>query len=173
MSKLVSRLDALKTEENQIKFLRKIGVKATQQRLRLLDIVANQNSEFTSSDIYDEVTKVDKVIGFATVYRFLNCLENCGLIKNIKSNNARFNVFKLNTLTEYDHYKNFTKLVIAQASQCVRFPVSSVKDFAETVILDAIDIFGRKEVEKMVIHEIDSIERANKFEGEPAQVNRC
>ncbi len=66
-------------KEQIIRQLRENGCRITQQRLILLDVILN--NECTScKEIYYRAGKIDKNIGFATVYRMINTLEEIGAI---------------------------------------------------------------------------------------------
>ena len=59
--------------------LKKNGFRITKQREMLLDIIL-ENSCSCIKEIYYKAQKKDKNIGFATVYRMVNMLENMGFI---------------------------------------------------------------------------------------------
>lgn len=75
------RESEIKNEQKQmiINQLRDNGCRITHQRLVLLDVILG--NECTScKEIYYRASKVDKNIGFATVYRMINMLEEIGVI---------------------------------------------------------------------------------------------
>lgn len=59
--------------------LKKNGFRITKQREMLLDIIL-ENDCSCIKEIYYKAQKKDKNIGFATVYRMVNMLENMGFI---------------------------------------------------------------------------------------------
>ncbi len=59
--------------------LRDNGCRITHQRLVLLDVILGSDSS-SCKEIYYKASKVDKNIGFATVYRMINMLEEIGVI---------------------------------------------------------------------------------------------
>ena len=59
--------------------LKKNGFRITKQREMLLDIILENNCSCIK-EIYYKAQKKDKNIGFATVYRMVNMLENMGFI---------------------------------------------------------------------------------------------
>ncbi len=61
--------------------LRKVGLKVTQPRKRILDLLeARGNKHVTADDIYRILMKAGDDIGLATVYRVLNQFEAAGLV---------------------------------------------------------------------------------------------
>ena len=62
-----------------IERLREQGFRITKQRERILDVILDGNCT-TSKEIYSTVRKEDSSVGFATVYRMVNLLEEIGLI---------------------------------------------------------------------------------------------
>lgn len=59
--------------------LKDCGCRITKQRLMLLDIVLEGDCS-CCKEIYYKASKRNKDIGFATVYRFINMLEDIGVI---------------------------------------------------------------------------------------------
>lgn len=59
--------------------LRDNGCRITHQRLVLLDVILGSDCS-SCKEIYYKASKVDKNIGFATVYRMINMLEEIGVI---------------------------------------------------------------------------------------------
>lgn len=62
-----------------IERLREQGFRITKQRERILDVILDGNCT-SSKEIYSTVRKEDASVGFATVYRMVNLLEEIGLI---------------------------------------------------------------------------------------------
>ena len=59
--------------------LRDNGCRITHQRLVLLDVILGSDCS-SCKEIYYKASKVDKNIGFATVYRMIIMLEEIGVI---------------------------------------------------------------------------------------------
>ncbi len=59
--------------------LREKGCRITSQRKLMLDIIL-ENTCSSCKEIYYKVSAVDKSIGLATIYRFVNTLEEIGAI---------------------------------------------------------------------------------------------
>ena len=77
--------------------LREQGFRITRQRERILDVILEGNCT-SSKEIYSTVRKEDSSVGFATVYRMVNLLEEIGLI-------SRKNMYRIprHIFTD-DHY---------------------------------------------------------------------
>lgn len=67
--------------------LKERGCRITKQRLRLLDIILEEECS-CCKDIYFQAVKEDSKIGIATVYRMVNLLEEIGAI-------SRKNMYKV------------------------------------------------------------------------------
>ena len=63
------------------KSLRRVGLKVTQPRMRILDLLEDRHHKhMTADDIYRELVMSDVDIGLATVYRVLSQFEAAGLV---------------------------------------------------------------------------------------------
>lgn len=86
------------------KDLRKVGLKVTIPRMRILDILEKQPSakHMTAEDIYRVLLDNGDDIGLATVYRVLTQFEAAGLVlkHNFEGGQA---VYELNQGEHHDH----------------------------------------------------------------------
>jgi Fur family ferric uptake transcriptional regulator len=86
------------------KDLRKVGLKVTIPRMRILDILEKQPSakHMTAEDIYRVLLDKGDDIGLATVYRVLTQFEAAGLVlkHNFEGGQA---VYELNLGEHHDH----------------------------------------------------------------------
>ena len=83
--------------------LRKVGLKVTQPRIRLLELLdAAGNKHMTADDIYRELVQANEDIGLATVYRVLNQFEAAGLVvkHNFEGGQA---FYELDSGSHHDH----------------------------------------------------------------------
>jgi Fur family transcriptional regulator, ferric uptake regulator len=61
--------------------LRKVGLKATVPRLRILEIMeSGERRHFTAEDVYRALLDAHEEVGLATVYRVLTQFEAAGLV---------------------------------------------------------------------------------------------
>lgn len=85
------------------KNLRKVGLKVTQPRKLILDLLdATGNKHVTADDIYRVLIQAGEDIGLATVYRVLNQFEGAGLVvkHNFEGGQA---FYELDSGTHHDH----------------------------------------------------------------------
>jgi len=85
------------------KNLRKVGLKVTQPRMRILDLMEDQSHKhMTADDIYRELVLSDYDIGLATVYRVLSQFEAAGLVAkhNFEGGHA---YYELESGEHHDH----------------------------------------------------------------------
>ncbi|KAE9535171.1 ferric iron uptake transcriptional regulator [Ursidibacter arcticus] len=92
------------SEEN-VQLLKKVGLKVTEPRLTILELMQNtreQMQHFSAEDIYKLLLEKQSEIGLATVYRVLNQFEEVGILTrhNFDANKA---VYELNFNHEHDH----------------------------------------------------------------------
>jgi Fur family ferric uptake transcriptional regulator len=83
--------------------LRKAGLKVTQPRKRILDLLEDAgNKHVTADDIYRVLMQAGEDIGLATVYRVLNQFEAAGLIvkHNFEGGQA---YYELDSGNHHDH----------------------------------------------------------------------
>lgn len=92
------------SEEN-IKLLKKAGLKITEPRLTILALMQNCRAEmqhFSAEDIYKLLLEQGEEIGLATVYRVLNQFEEVNILirHNFEGNKS---VFELSPKEHHDH----------------------------------------------------------------------
>jgi len=83
--------------------LREVGLKVTQPRKRILDLLEERvNKHVTADDIYRVLMQAGEDIGLATVYRVLNQFETAGLVvkHNFEGGQA---YYELDSGTHHDH----------------------------------------------------------------------
>jgi Fur family ferric uptake transcriptional regulator len=83
--------------------LRKVGLKVTQPRKLILDLLeGTDNKHVTADDIYRVLMQAGEDIGLATVYRVLNQFESAGLVvkHNFEGGQA---YYELDSGSHHDH----------------------------------------------------------------------
>ena len=83
--------------------LRKVGLKVTHPRMRILEILERSSPRHvTAEDIYRQLIEHEEDIGLATVYRVLTQFESAGLVlkHNFEGGQA---VFELDRGHHHDH----------------------------------------------------------------------
>ena len=83
--------------------LRKVGLKVTHPRMRILELLERaQTKHLTAEDVYKELLTQGEEIGLATVYRVLNQFEAAGIVTrhNFEGGMA---VYELDRGGHHDH----------------------------------------------------------------------
>lgn len=85
------------------KDLRKVGLKVTMPRLKILEILEHSGTRHMSAEeIYKRLLEASQDIGLATVYRVLTQFESAGLVTRHHFEDGMA-VFELNQGTHHDH----------------------------------------------------------------------
>jgi len=83
--------------------LRKVGLKVTLPRMKILDILEGSSARHQSAeDVYKILLGMGEDIGLATVYRVLTQFESAGLVKRHHFEGGH-SVFELNEGSHHDH----------------------------------------------------------------------
>lgn len=83
--------------------LKKVGLKATVPRLRILNILeSNRDSHMSAEDVYRALLDAGDDVGLATVYRVLTQFEAAGLVARHNFEEGRA-VFELDSGEHHDH----------------------------------------------------------------------
>lgn len=83
--------------------LRKVGLKVTHPRMRILDILGNaQKKHMTAEDVYRVLLEQGDDIGLATVYRVLNQFEAAGIVVRHHFEGGQ-SVYELDQGGHHDH----------------------------------------------------------------------
>lgn len=64
--------------------IRNLGLKVTDQRIAIIEVVRSGPKHFTAQEIYELVTEKSPDIGFATVYRFLRKLSENHFVTEVR-----------------------------------------------------------------------------------------
>lgn len=66
------------------KIIRELGLKVTQQRITILEVVREGPAHFTAQEVFEIVNERSPEIGFATVYRFLKKLSEQKYVTEVR-----------------------------------------------------------------------------------------
>ncbi len=95
--------------------LKKVGLKATLPRLRILQLLeTNLQRHLSAEEIYRALTDLGEDVGLATVYRVLTQFESAGLVVRHHFEGG-LSVFELNEGAHHDH------LVCTRCGKIVEF----------------------------------------------------
>jgi len=115
--------------------LRKVGLKVTQPRKRILDLLEERaNKHVTADDIYRVLMQAGDDIGLATVYRVLNQFEAAGLVvkHNFESGQA---YYELDSGDHHDH------MVCVETGKVIEFASQEIERLqAEIAAEEGYDI---------------------------------
>lgn len=83
--------------------LKKVGLKATLPRLKILELLENSEGRHMSAeDIYKKLLAIGEDVGLATVYRVMTQFEAADLVSRHHFDSG-LSVFELNEGTHHDH----------------------------------------------------------------------
>ena len=83
--------------------LKKAGLKATLPRLKILELLENDDTRHMSAeDVYKKLLELGEDVGLATVYRVLTQFESAGLVSRHHFEGGH-SVFELNHGSHHDH----------------------------------------------------------------------
>ena len=86
--------------------LRKVGLKVTLPRVKILQILENADSRHMSAeDVYKALIEAGEDVGLATVYRVLTQFESAGLVERHNFDGGH-SVFELARGDHHDHMVN-------------------------------------------------------------------
>jgi Fur family transcriptional regulator, ferric uptake regulator len=83
--------------------LKKVGLKATLPRIRILQILeSNSRRHMSAEDVYKALLDAGEDVGLATIYRVLTQFETAGLVSRHHFEGGH-SVFELNEGAHHDH----------------------------------------------------------------------
>ncbi len=94
-------------------FLNRQSLKHSQQRKEIMDIFLGIDKHLTADELYRSVKKKNPSLGFATVYRTLKLLCQCGLCRELKFEDGT---------TRYEHlygHQHHDHLICTQCGKSV------------------------------------------------------
>jgi Fur family ferric uptake transcriptional regulator len=111
--------------------LRKVGLKVTLPRLKILEILesAGDRHHLTAEDIYRVLIEQNEEVGLATVYRVLTQFESAGIVRRLNFEN-NISTFELDTGDNHDH-------IVCLSS-------GFVEEFVDPIIEDRIKVIAQE-----------------------------
>lgn len=121
--------------------LKKVGLKVTLPRLKVLEILETQSEQhhLTAEDVYKILIEQGEEVGLATVYRVLTQFEQAGMVRRLNFEN-NISVFELDTGDNHDH------LV------CIK--TGRVKEFVDPVIEERIQEIAKEKGYELASHSL-------------------
>ncbi|MEH6468000.1 MAG: ferric iron uptake transcriptional regulator [Porticoccus sp.] len=122
-------------EENRE--LRKVGLKVTAPRLKILHILEDSSGRHMSAeDVYRKLMETGEDVGIATVYRVLTQFESAGLIVRHNFDNGPA-VYEVDRGDHHDHMVN------VDDGQVIEFHCAEIEEMQERIAADhGVDIIG-------------------------------
>jgi Fur family ferric uptake transcriptional regulator len=108
-------------------YLKKNGLKLTQQRFLILDSFLNYGSHISAEVLFKKTRTRDAKIGFATVYRTLKHLIKCQLARELDFGNGR-----VQYEPEYNH-AHHDHLICENCGRYIEFLNSQIEELQEQV----------------------------------------
>ena len=129
-----------------IERLREQGFRITRQRERILDVIL-EGSCTSSKEIYTAARKKDASVGFATVYRMVNLLEEIGLIsrknmyripRHFFSNDGHFCTVQMSDQTKFSFDAEEWKKIIRSGLKTCGYLRDGSAEVTGILISDAV-----------------------------------
>ncbi|HBG31587.1 ferric iron uptake transcriptional regulator [Candidatus Macondimonas diazotrophica] len=93
----------MESSKLESKDIRKVGLKVTLPRLKILEMLESGDSRHMSAeDLYKALLESGEEIGLATVYRVLTQFESAGLVNRLNFESGH-SVFEINQGKHHDH----------------------------------------------------------------------
>jgi Fur family ferric uptake transcriptional regulator len=115
------------TKEQFISYLKNNNLKWSRQRDHLMDIFLSAEGHLTADELFKQAQQKYPQIGYATVYRTLKLLANCGIATAARfgHKSARFEMSR--TDRHHDH------LVCTECGGIIEFKSDQIENMQETV----------------------------------------
>jgi len=118
--------------------LKKCGLKVTPQRIAVFDAVINLNNHPTADNITEFIKVNHPNIATGTVYKTLETLVQCDIIKKVKTNS---DVMRYDAITEKHHH-----LYCSESDR--------IEDFYNNELSDILDNYLKKKIPNFKIEDI-------------------
>lgn len=121
--------------------LKKVGLKVTLPRLKVLEILEQEGDEhhLTAEDVYKILIEQGEEVGLATVYRVLTQFEQAGIVRRLNFEN-NISVFELDTGDNHDHL--------------VCLKTGKVKEFVDPIIEERIQEIAKEKGYDLSAHSL-------------------
>ncbi len=107
--------------------LRKVGLKVTLPRVKILQILENSTERHLSAeDVYKALLEAGEEVGLATVYRVLTQFEDAGLVERHNFDGGH-SVFELDNGEHHDH------MVCIKTGKVIEFHDERIEELQEEI----------------------------------------
>lgn len=115
------------TMSSENKELRKVGLKVTLPRVKILQILeSSENKHMSAEDVYKALIESDQDVGLATVYRVLTQFEAAGLVTRHHFEGGH-SVFEVDSGDHHDH------LVCMETGAVIEFQNDTIESLQEQI----------------------------------------
>jgi len=111
-----------------LQFLKENDLKNTPERMIIMQEIVKLDDHFDAETLLDHFKKVDIKISRASIYRTLELLVNCGLIKKVNFNNNSYHYESVNQENEHDHF------ICLKCDQIIEFYDEDIKNIHSRLI---------------------------------------
>lgn len=116
-----------KTMSSENKELRKVGLKVTLPRVKILQILeSSENKHMSAEDVYKALIEGDQDVGLATVYRVLTQFEAAGLVTRHHFEGGH-SVFEVDSGDHHDH------LVCMETGAVIEFQNDTIEKLQDQI----------------------------------------
>lgn len=131
------------THRTERHVIRKLGLKVTNQRIAILEVLRSNRNHFTAQEVYEKVIGRYPMIGFATVYRFLRALSDHSFVTEVRMGGlpARY---EWKTKEHHDHLtcQCCGKICEFEDSQIEKLQKEVAKKFGFTLTRHVLELYG-------------------------------
>lgn len=108
------------------RIIRDIGLKVTEQRVKILEVIRNGPRHFTAQEIFEALSETSPDIGFATVYRFLRKLSEQNFVTEVRMGGmpARY---------EWASRRHHDHLTCVNCGQIIEFENAEIENLQEKI----------------------------------------
>lgn len=121
------------------------GLKMTEPRRAILDVLAHSEDHPSVEDVYARAKKKDPAISMATVYRTLGLLDELGLVYRHEFSDADHARYEINE--EHHHHLidlDTGKVLEFQNEEIEKMKEKIAKDLGYELIECRLELYGRK-----------------------------
>lgn len=128
-SKSATRAETRQRSEQFLRWMRERGLKATSQRDDIAHVFFDADRHISVEELYNEVRQVNPHVGYATVYRTLKLLKECGLAaeRHFDDGEARYEKAEEEDGHHHDHF------ICERCGRIVEFENDEIEALQESV----------------------------------------
>ena len=123
--------------------IRDLGLKVTEQRLVILEIIRHGSNHFTAQEVFERVNVRNPDVGFATVYRFLRTLSEHQYVTEVRLGGmpARY---EWAAKHHHDHLTciQCSKIVEFENNEIERLQEKVAKEFGFALTHHVLELYG-------------------------------